>query len=304
MAKTAFFQCDEAKKHDTGPGHVESPARMQAILHAMEAAQLKPDLLLKKVPATLDDLSRCHSHEHIGLVQRHCASGEDFHDPDTVMGPGSWDAALLAAGGAIEAARAVLAGEADNAFVAMRPPGHHAERNRAMGFCLFNNAAIAARWLRAEAGVNKVAIFDWDVHHGNGTQHITYNDDSIYYASIHEYPLYPGTGHPTERGKNDTNLNITMQAGSGPEDWIEAIEKEVLPEFARFQPDVLIISCGFDAHRLDPLANQRLESETFGEMTRLVRPVADGKIVSLLEGGYHLQGLGESAAHHFHALQR
>lgn len=304
MAKTAFFQCDEAQQHDTGFGHVEAPARMVAIQHAMEAAKLKPDLELKKSPARHEDLARCHTEEHIGLVQRFCASGDYFHDPDTVMGPGSWDAALLAAGGAIEASRAVVEGEADNAFSAMRPPGHHAERNRVMGFCLFNNVAIAARWLRAEAGVKKVGILDWDVHHGNGTQHITYNDDTIYYISIHEHPLYPGTGHPSERGKNDTNLNITMGAGSGPEKWIAAIKETVLPEFEEFDPDILLISCGFDAHRMDPLANQRLESETFGEMTRLVKPVAGGKIVSLLEGGYNLQALGESAAHHFHALQQ
>jgi len=304
MAKTAFFQCKEAEQHDTGYGHVEAPARMVAIQHAMEAAQLKPDVLLKKSPARLEDLARCHTQDHIGLVQRYCTSGEDFHDPDTVMGAGSWDAALLSAGGAIQAARAVHAGEADNAFVAMRPPGHHAERNRVMGFCLFNNVAIAARWLRAEAGLNRIAILDWDVHHGNGTQHITYNDDSIYYISIHEHPLYPGTGHPSERGKNDTNLNITMGAGMGPEHWLTAIKDKVLPEFEQFDPDILFISCGFDAHRMDPLANQRLESETFGEMTRLVRPVANGKIVSLLEGGYNLQALGESAAHHFHALQK
>lgn len=304
MAKLAYFQCEEAEKHNTGYGHVEAPARMQAIRHAMEAAHLVPDVLIKKSPAGHDDLSRCHTEDHIGLVQRFCTSGDDFHDPDTVMAPGSWEAALLAAGGAVEAARTVLAGEADVAFSAMRPPGHHAERNRIMGFCLFNNAAIAARWLRAEGGVKRVAILDWDVHHGNGTQDITYNDDTIYYASIHEHPLYPGTGHPTERGKNNTNLNIWMPAAGGPEAWLAAIEDAVLPEFERFDPEFLLISCGCDAHRKDPLANQRLESETFGEMTRLVKNVAGGKIVSLLEGGYNLQALGESVAHHIHALRQ
>lgn len=304
MAKTAFFQCEEAEAHDTGAGHVESPGRMGAIRNAFQAAGLKPDLLLEKRKASHEDLARCHAEAHIGIVQRYCLSGEEFHDPDTAMGPGSWDAAMLAAGGAIEACRAVVEKECDNAFSAMRPPGHHAERNRVMGFCLFNNAAIAARWLRAEAGVKRVAILDWDVHHGNGTQDITYNDDTIYYASLHEHPLYPGTGHPTERGKNNTNLNIPMAYGKGPEDWLGAIKDQVLPEFERFDPEVLIISCGFDAHRMDPLASQRLESETFGAMTRLVRPVANGRIVSLLEGGYNLQALGEGAAHHFHALQK
>jgi acetoin utilization deacetylase AcuC-like enzyme len=304
MSKTAFFQCEEAEKHDTGTGHVESPGRMGAIRNAMKAAGLTPDLQLEKKPARLDDLARCHAEAHIGIVQRYCTTGEEFNDPDTAMGPGSWDAALLSAGGAIEAARAVLEGRCDNAFSAMRPPGHHAERNRVMGFCLFNNAAIAARWLRTEGGLDRVAILDWDVHHGNGTQDITYNDDSIYYVSIHEAPLYPGTGHPSERGKNNTNLNITMSYGKGPEDWTGAIKDTILPEFERFDPQFLIISCGFDAHRLDPLAGQRLESETYGEMTRLVKNVAGGRVISLLEGGYNLQALGESAAYHFHALQR
>lgn len=304
MAKWAFFQCKESEQHNTGPGHVESAARMQAIRHAMEAAHLVPDIRVPEVPARLDDLLRCHAEEHIGLVQRYCSSGEDFHDPDTVMGPGSWEAALLGAGGAIEAARLVQAGDADVAFCATRPPGHHAERNRVMGFCLLNNIAIAARWLRSEAGVRRVAILDWDVHHGNGTQDITYNDDSIYYASIHEHPLYPGTGHPSERGKNNTNLNICMPAARGPEAWMDAIEKEILPEFERFDPEILLISCGCDGHRMDPLANQRLESETFGAMTQAVKHVANGKIVSLLEGGYNLQALGESVAHHIHALKK
>lgn len=303
MARTAFFQCDEALRHDTGAGHPESKARMIAIQHAMEAAGLQPDQLIEKKPARLEDLARCHSQDHIGLVQRYCMSGEPFPDPDVVMGPGSWDAATLAAGGVIEAAKSVLNGDCDNAFCAVRPPGHHAERNRVMGFCLFNNVAIAARWLRAEGGVKRVAILDWDVHHGNGTQEITYDDDTIFYCSLHEYPHYPGTGHPSERGRKNTNLNVCMHVDCGPDAWMAALEEDVLPALEAFDPAFLLISCGFDAHRLDPLANQRLESETYKDMTRLVKHVADGRLVSVLEGGYNLQALGESTAYHFHELQ-
>ncbi len=276
---------------------------MLAIRHAMEAAGIKPAIQVKKQPAGLDDLARCHTQDHIGLVQRYCTSGEPFPDPDTIMGPGSWNAALLGAGGAIECAKLVLSGECDNAFSAMRPPGHHAERNKVMGFCLFNNVAIAAKWLRTEGGVKRVAILDWDVHHGNGTQDITYQDDSIFYCSLHEYPHFPGTGHPAQHGKNHSNLNICMTVDCGPDAWLAAIEEDVLPAFEKFDPDFLLISAGFDAHRLDPLASQLLESETYKEMTRMIKGVADGRIVSVLEGGYHLQALGESVAYHLHELQ-
>jgi len=304
MAQMAFFQCDESQKHNTGAGHPESAARMIAIQHAMEAAGISPAVSIEKRMASLDDLARCHTQDHIGLVQKYFLSGEPFPDPDTVMGPGSWDAALLGAGAAIEASRLVLEGVCDNAFCAVRPPGHHAERNKVMGFCLFNNVAIAARWLRTEGGLKRVAILDWDVHHGNGTQDITYSDDSIFYCSLHEYPHYPGTGHPSERGKKNTNLNISMSVECGPDAWLSAIEEDVLPAFEAFDPDFLLISAGFDAHRLDPLANQRLESETYKEMTRLIKGVANGRIVSLLEGGYNLQALGESVAYHLHELQQ
>ena len=153
-----------------------------------------------------------------------------------------------------------------------------------MGFCLFNNIAIAARWLRESGGADRVAILDWDVHHGNGTQHSTYDDDTIYYISLHQYPFYPGTGHPGERGKNNTNLNLCMQSGMGPEHWLPAFDDHVVPELERFAPDVLLISAGFDAHINDPLGSQRLTGETYAEMTQRVRHIADGKIVSMLEG--------------------
>jgi acetoin utilization deacetylase AcuC-like enzyme len=219
------------------------------------------------------------------------------------MGPDSWNAALLAAGGGIAACKAVLDKAYDNVFCVVRPPGHHAERDWAMGFCLFNNVAIAARWLRSVAGVKRVAILDWDVHHGNGTQHAFYDDETVYYASIHQFPHYPGTGRPEERGAGNTNLNIPMAVGNGPKEWLSAIDKQVVPEFERFEPEFLLISAGFDAHRLDPLGGQLLEAETFAEITRRMRPFAGGRTVSLLEGGYHLEALSESATAHLKALQ-
>jgi acetoin utilization deacetylase AcuC-like enzyme len=302
MARTAFAYREECLLHDTGQGHPESSARLRAILEAFAHAKL--DLPRVEVsPAAMDDLLRVHTKEHVRDIRETCAANAPYPDPDTTMVEASWNAALLTAGGAIACCRAVLDGQCDNAFSAMRPPGHHAESDRAMGFCLFNNVAIAARWMQEERGVGRVAILDWDVHHGNGTQHTFYNDDSVYYASMHQHPLYPGTGFPNERGKNNTNLNVQMEWGFGPNEWLDALENKILPEFESFEPEFLLISCGFDAHRMDPLASQRLETETYAEMTRMVKNLADGKIVSLLEGGYHLEALGDSAVAHFKALQ-
>jgi acetoin utilization deacetylase AcuC-like enzyme len=302
MAKTGFLFREEGFLHDTGYGHPECPARLEAIRNAFDEANINPPEIEVK-PAAREDLLRVHSEEHIATIERTCAANAEYPDVDTVMVKESWNAALLAAGAAISACEAVLDGNFDNAFSALRPPGHHAEHDRAMGFCLFNNAAVAARWLRDVRGIKRVAILDWDVHHGNGTQHTFYDDDTVYYASMHQHPLYPGTGYPHERGKNNTNLNVQMQWGYGPNEWLAALDNVIIPEFERFKPDFLLISCGFDAHRLDPLAAQRLETDTYAQMTRRVKNLADGKIVSLLEGGYHLRALGQSAVAHFNALR-
>ncbi|MBI2424732.1 MAG: histone deacetylase [Candidatus Hydrogenedentes bacterium] len=302
MARTGFVYHADVVRHDTGPMHPECPDRMRSILDAVKKAGLE----LTEIEALQSghtDLLRVHTEQHIAEVLHHCTSAARYPDPDTPMGAGSWEAAMWSAGAGLAACNAVLNGRVDNAFTAMRPPGHHAERDRAMGFCLFNNVAVAARWLRAEAGLNRVAIIDWDVHHGNGTQNIFYEDDAVYYVSMHQHPFYPGTGHPHERGKNRSNLNIQMPAGGDEENWLSALDNEILPELERFDPDFLLLSCGFDAHQGDPIGGQRLSTEAFAEMTRRIRPVANGKVVSLLEGGYSLRYLGEAAVAHVQALR-
>ncbi|HOD52413.1 MAG TPA: histone deacetylase [Candidatus Hydrogenedentes bacterium] len=301
MAKTGYIYREECLKHVAGPHHPERPERLEAI----DAALARAGVALTKLPcrpASREDLLRVHSAAHIDAIERTCREELPYPDPDTSMAAGSWEAALLAAGGCIAACGAVLAKRVDNAFCAVRPPGHHAERDRAMGFCLFNNVAIAARWLQIEKKVLRIAIVDWDVHHGNGTQHTFYDDPSVYYASLHQHPLYPGTGDASERGAANTNLNIPMPPGTGPGAWLEALEKQVLPELRRFEPEVLLMSAGFDAHRLDPLASQRLESATFGEITRQLLSLNVPAVVSVLEGGYNLDALGESVVEHVKAL--
>lgn len=301
MLTTDWLYLEAGLNHDTGRGHPERAARLDAVRTAFHAAGIAPPGIAPR-KATRDELRRVHTPGYIDEVKAYAASGEAYPDPDVVFSPGSWDAALLAAGGAIEACRAVYEKRLARAFCAVRPPGHHAERDRAMGFCLFNNVAVAARWLLADAGVKKVAILDWDVHHGNGTQHTFYDDEQVLYVSLHQHPLYPGTGHPHERGKNNTNLNLQLPPGAGEGEWLDALERKALPALNAFAPDFLLISAGFDAYRDDPLAHQKLDTATYTRMTELVLPVADGRIVSLLEGGYNLAALGASAVAHYNAL--
>jgi acetoin utilization deacetylase AcuC-like enzyme len=301
MANTGLMFSEHGFKHTVPPGHPECPERLAAIREGIESANLNLPKIEPR-PATWKELGWIHTASHIGEIEKTCAESLPYPDADTYMMPASWDAALMGAGGAIEACGKVLHGEFDNAFCVMRPPGHHAEADHAMGFCLFNNVAIAAKWLQEEGGLNRVAILDWDVHHGNGTQHSFYDDPTVYYASLHQWPHYPGTGLAEERGAENTNLNFPMAAYTPAEVWLDTIKEKVIPELEKFNPDFLLISCGFDAHELDPLSSQHLETDHYGEITRMVKHLANGKIVSCLEGGYSLEALKEAPVAHLQGL--
>jgi acetoin utilization deacetylase AcuC-like enzyme len=244
-----------------------------------------------------------HTREHIDGVKRACQAGGGVLDAgDTHVSPESYEVARLAAGSVLSCIDEVLSGSVRSAFSAVRPPGHHAERDGPMGFCLFNNAAVGARYARKH-GVERVAILDWDVHHGNGTQHIFEEDPSVLYVSLHQSPLYPGTGAATERGRGageGATLNIPLPAGTGEERYFAELSGKVVPALREFAPGLLIISAGFDAHRDDPLADMRLTEESFGAFTRLVNGLAP--MVSVLEGGYNLAALAASVEHHLRAM--
>src|SRR5271167_5019484 len=290
-----------------GEGHPERPDRLRAIERALESEayqMLARDLAPR---ADLVAIARVHPKDYIEAIRAATPKqGLSAVDPDTSMSPGSYEAALRASGGAIFAVDEVMAGKTTNAFVATRPPGHHAELANAMGFCFFNNAAIAARHAKRAHGAERVAIVDFDVHHGNGTQHIFWADNSVLYASTHEMPLYPGTGARSERGEHDQIVNAPLSAGDGGEAFREAFDVAILPRVEAFSPDLIIVSAGFDAHHRDPLGNINLREEDFAWVTRKIMAIAQRRcgrrLVSLLEGGYDLQGLGRSVAAHVAAL--
>jgi acetoin utilization deacetylase AcuC-like enzyme len=296
-------------EHLTPPGHPERPDRLRAVARALGDERFKSLVCAEAPAATLETLALCHPMDHI-LAIRDATPKEGMVriDADTTMSPGSFEAALRAAGGAVHAADAVMAGKAANAFVATRPPGHHAETTRAMGFCLFNNVAIAARYAQDHRGAGRVAIVDFDVHHGNGTQEIFWSDATVMYCSTHQMPLYPGTGSVNERGEHDNIVNAPLRAGYGGPEFRAAFESRILPRLSAFRPELVMISAGFDAHRRDPLANLNLLEADFDWVTRKIMDVADtsaqGRVVSVLEGGYDLDGLANSAAAHVAALLR
>jgi acetoin utilization deacetylase AcuC-like enzyme len=290
--------------HAPGAGHPESPARLKAVLDALDDAGLGGDRRAA-TPAEVVDLERVHP---AGYVARLLGASPDrgLHqlDVDTVLSPGSVPAARLAAGAAIDAVRAVARGETRRAFAAVRPPGHHAEPDRAMGFCLFSSVAVAARVAQAE-GMARVAVVDFDVHHGNGTQAAFEDDDSLFLASIHQMPLYPGSGAADETGVGNI-VNAPVAPHVAREAWRATFAGGLMPPLEAFRPDLILISAGFDAHRRDPLAHQSLEAADFAWATRAVievaRRVCDGTVVSALEGGYDLEGLARSAVAHVQAL--
>ena len=294
-------------EHRTPTGHPERPDRIRAVERAL--ADTRFDALERRLAgkAEPDTVSLAHPRDYVdAITEASPENGLVQIDSDTVMSPGTLEAVLRGVGAAVEGVDAVMAGEVANAFSAMRPPGHHAERTRAMGFCLFNNAAVAARHAQRKHGAERVAIVDWDVHHGNGSQDIFWSDPSVLYASTHQMPLYPGTGAVGERGDHDTIVNAPLRPGADGEAFRDAFDSRIMPRLEAFRPDLVIISAGFDAHWRDPLANLRLEAEDFAWATRRLMDLAvrhcGGRVVSLLEGGYDLQGLADSVTAHVATL--
>jgi acetoin utilization deacetylase AcuC-like enzyme len=290
-----------------GPGHPERADRIRVIERALEAEAFQ-SLAREQAPrVSRDALLRVHPEAYVAAIEQ-AAPSEGFTrlDADTSMSPGTLDAAMHAAGGATFAVDEVMSGRVVNAFVAARPPGHHAERATPMGFCFFNNAAVAARHAQAVHGAERVAIIDFDVHHGNGTQDIFWNDASVMYGSTHEMPLYPGTGAISERGEHGQIVNAPLRAGDGGDQFREALDTAILPRLEAFGPDLIVVSAGFDAHRLDPLGGLNLVEADYAWVTRRLMAIAqkncNGRVVSLLEGGYDLIGLSRSAAAHVAAL--
>jgi acetoin utilization deacetylase AcuC-like enzyme len=310
MRQTAIVRDPSYREHTNGPGHPERPERLEAIDVAIEGLPRRGRLLdLPARDATPGEIARIHDPAYIERVEQTSRREHTRLDPDTGAGPGSWRAAVRAAGGTIEAVRAVLEGRAANAFALVRPPGHHAEADRAMGFCLFNNAAIGAAWALQEAGLRRVLILDWDVHHGNGTQNAFYDRPDVLYVSFHQAAHYPGTGQVREVGRGPgegRTVNVPLPPGRTDEDYLGLFRFLLEPVAREYRPELIVVSAGFDAHRLDPLADMDLTAEGFGRLAAAVRRLAEeccrGRLVLVLEGGYHLAALGESVGRVLWAL--
>ncbi len=293
-------------EHETPPGHPECVDRLRAVLHALEAEEFALLMRATAPRATIEALERVHPPIHVETILNGAPqTGFRRVDADTAMSPGSAEAALRAAGAVTFAVDEIMAGRARNAFCAIRPPGHHAEPAQAMGFCLFNNVAVGALHARVAHGLERIAVVDFDVHHGNGTQASFETDPGLFYASTHQWPLYPGTGRAGERGLGNI-LNRPLPPGADPAEFREAIREEILPALERFAPHFLFISAGFDAHAADPLANMRLTEDDYGwvtaELVAFAGRVCEGRVVSTLEGGYDLAALAASARAHVRAL--
>ncbi len=298
-------------EHEMGQQHPESPERLRVILARLESTGMMAKLTrIEPRKASVEWITRVHDPAYVQRVEQLApSSGYASLDPDTSMSPGSLNAAWLAAGGAMAGVDAVMDRQVDSVFCAVRPPGHHAEKNRAMGFCLFNNVAIAARYIQERHGLKRILIVDWDVHHGNGTQHSFEDDPSVLFFSTHQYPHYPGTGAEHERGRGKgegTTINVPLSGGEGDEAYQEIFERILVPAADSFRPEFVLVSAGFDAHRDDPLASMGLTEHGYAALTRIVAGIANthasDRIVSSLEGGYNLQALAASVEQHISTL--
>lgn len=311
----AFISSPDFRKHVNGPSpvaarHPESPERLASIESRLQRDGFWQEMqIVDPVEATRAQLEGVHSPEYVAYIERSCARGPVMFEADTGAVPESYRAALLAAGGACLGVDLVMDGSADAAFCAARPPGHHAERDEVMGFCLFNNVAVAAEHARSKHGLERVAILDWDVHHGNGTQHIFERDAGVFYLSLHQYPHYPGTGAASERGLGEgegATLNAPMAAGSGDAAWLATLEGDFTRAIDEFKPQLILVSAGFDAHVEDPLSSTRVTETGYARMTGIVKDWAarhaSGRVVSLLEGGYNYDALARSVESHLKHL--
>lgn len=309
MSVTAFLADPVAKEHDTGQGHPERPARWDAAVRGLGTNKLTE---VTPRSASEDELALCHALDYIRTARSDVESGRaTLSTGDTDVCPRSFDAALRATGLCLNAVDLVMSGDAQNAFCIVRPPGHHATPNRGMGFCLFNNIAIAARYAQRRHGIERAAIVDWDVHHGNGTQEIFYRDPSVFFFSTHQWPWYPGTGAAGETGEGPgrgSTLNCPFPAGAGRDQILGAFRDRWVPRMDEFRPELILISAGFDSRLGDPLGHFRLTDADFADLTTLVMETADkhcgGRIVSVLEGGYNLDGLSRAVSAHADALLR